>query len=269
MNFRKGNKHIASFWNKAKDRVINFDNWATTVVHGIAEYNGNVYVVGEHMNNHHSIRACYWKLPIKTLKYPLGDAKEIYLLTKGDGWASDIVVSGDQLYISGSYFKSKKPENPVYWILKEDGTKSMTQLPKDLKTDALASSIDVDGSNLYLGGFQRDEEDNYIASYWKVIGGQKTVTRIGTPGIDSEVYDIDFYNGKVYSAGYESYKPVYWVDGLKVSLSTSGKGEARSIRVIDGKVVVAGNLGDQAAYWIDGELTSIDVKGSIVYAIDD
>ena len=114
------------------------------------------------------------------------------LVGEGDGWASDIVVSGDQLYISGSYFKSNKPENPVYWILKEDGTKSMTQLPKDLKTDALASSIDVDGSNVYLGGFQRDEEDNYIASYWTVTGGQKTVTRIGTPGIDSEVYDIEF-----------------------------------------------------------------------------
>ncbi len=203
--------------------------------------NGDVYVGGYYMSNHHYYVPCFWKNGNRTnLPAPNG----------GDGEVNDIaIMNGTMRYYAGYTTRldnfSGYPPKACYWR-----HTTRTDLPLG------GSSMDIYGSKGW--GIALDGDDVYVAGStdWYEFYGQEETTGGTIPQYwkNNTIYDLD--GGPV---------------------TNFGTGEAYDIRVADGNVVVVGvatrdaNYYDSrlsACYWLNGELNYLVKPGDVPEGID-
>ena len=204
--------------------------------------NGDVYVGGYYMNNHHYYIPCFWKNGNRTnLPIPSG----------GDGEVYDIaIMDGNMRYYAGYVLKTSSfagyTPTAVYWR-----HTNRTDLPLG------GSTWDIYGAGAY--GITIDGDDIYVAGFtdWFEFTGQEETTGGTFPQYwkNSTIYDLE--GGP---------------------LTNFGTGQAYDIRVADGNVVVAGiatrdpsydNSMESACYWLNGELNYLVNQYDVPEGLED
>jgi len=191
--------------------------------------NGDVFVGGYYVNNHHYVIPCYWKNGNNRSNLPVP--------THGDGEVYDITFdeAGNMRYYAGY---TMKPDNLTGYAPKACRWRHTvrTDLPDG------TSDISLYGTGSY--GITIDGEDIYVAGYTDWIGD----------------WDDDYTGGTF---------PRYWKNNKAHDLEGGphdgnfGTGQANDIRVADGNVVVVGMAtggptGESACYWLNGELNYLE-----------
>ena len=191
--------------------------------------NGDVFVGGYYMNNHHYVIPCYWKNG--------NNRNNLTIPSGGDGEVNDVaIMDGNTRYYAGytlhtSGFAGYTPK-ACHW--RNAGNR--TDLPLG------GSSMDIYGATGM--GIGIDGEDIYVAGYtdWFEFTGEEET-----------------------SGGSQ---PQYWKNGTIHDLqggprTNFGTGAAYDIRVSDGDIVAVGiatrdtsyyDSYTSACYWLNGEL---------------
>ena len=204
--------------------------------------NGDVYVGGYYMNNHHYYIPCFWKNGNRTnLPIPSG----------GDGEVYDIaIMDGNMRYYAGYVLKPSSfagyTPTAVYWR-----HNNRTDLPLG------GSTWDIYGAGAY--GITIDGDDIYVAGFtdWFEFTGQEETTGGTFPQYwkNSTIYDLD--GGP---------------------LTNFGTGQAYDIRVADGNVVAVGiatrdpsyyESMQSACYWLNGELNYLVNQYDVPEGLED
>ena len=191
--------------------------------------NGDVFVGGYYVNNHHYVIPCYWKNGNNRSNLPVP--------THGDGEVYDITFdeAGNMRYYAGY---TMKPDNLTGYAPKACRWRHTvrTDLPDG------TSDISLYGTGSY--GITIDGGDIYVAGYTDWIGDTN-----------------DDYSGGTY--------PRYWKNNKAHDLEGGphdgnfGTGQANDIRFADGNLVVVGMAtggptGESACYWLNGELNYLE-----------
>lgn len=102
--------------------------------------------------------------------------------------------------------------------------------------DARAYSVFVSGDDVYVAGYEYNNEDRPVAKLWK-----NGVVQNLTAGTNSSANSVYVSGNDVYVAGYESNNAIVWKNGVAEVLFNSDWGaEATSIFVSGDDVYVAG-----------------------------
>lgn len=190
---------------------------------------GDVYAAGESEND----RACYWKNGVLT-----------ELSKKSSSTASNIFVSGGDVYVSGYVFIGESGRVACYW--KNGVQVNLTDETKD----SFGNSVFVAGSDVYVSG-----TENSVCKFWK--------NGVPTSLEGSFAKEVKIVDGRVYVAGEKDAKATIWINGDVKTISTSAnRTQARDFDV-DGETIYAG--GNEI---IDGVSTARIWKGSEVMSID-
>ena len=199
--------------------------------------NGDVFVGGSYINNHHYVIPCYWKNGNNRSNLPVPSG--------GDGEVYDITFdeAGNMRYYAGY---TMKPDNLTGYAPKACRWRHTvrTDLPDGTSDWMLYGTgsygITIDGGDIYVAGYTDWIED------------------INNP----------YTTGGTF--------PRYWKNNTIHELEGGpmtefGTGQANDIRVADGNVIVVGiatlgpNYDDgvqSACYWLNGELHYLDNAGS-------
>ena len=166
-----------------------------------------VYIVGGSYNSEGIQTTCYWM-----------DGVRVEL--QGGDWATDIVVSNGNVYVSGT-----SGANACYWI-----NETRYDLPGD---GGEGEAIAVDGDDVYVAGWF----DNG-SCYWK--NGERINL---TTNAESQAFAVGLRsNGDVYVGGYymnnhHYYIPCFWKNGnnrTNLSIPSGGDGEVYDMAFMDG-----------------------------------
>lgn len=173
---------------------------------------------------------------------------KIIKLTDGKTFAEalDIVVSGDDEYVSGYVNNSAGEPVAMYW---KNGKGFVLT---DGKTFAKAIALAVSGSDVHVIG-----NNGSVAMYWK----NGIATKMGK---DITLTDIFVADQNVYISGYQvdangDYEAAYWKNGKVTKLASANPGaEANGIAVSGPNVYVVGKARDKtgkeiAVYWKNGK----------------
>ena len=128
--------------------------------HVAADSKGNVYIPGYRMKSHEVTYSAYWKN---------GSLKK--LTTTLDGEATDVVISGSNIYFSGAHGHYNGGILAAYW----QAGKGMTKVskvktygrPQNSVHSSRASSIFVSGSKVYMAGAVNVINVGDVPVYWK------------------------------------------------------------------------------------------------------
>jgi len=199
--------------------------------------NGDVFVGGYYVNNHHYVIPCYWKNGNNRSNLPVP--------TGGDGEVYDITFDedGNMRYYAGY---TMKPDDLTGYAPKSCYWRHTvrTDLPDG------TSDISLYGTGSY--GITIDGGDIYVAGYTDWI----------------EDINNPYTTGGTF--------PRYWKNNTIHDLEGGpmtgfGTGQANDIRVADGNVIVVGiatlgpnydDSGESACYWLNGELHYLeDISG--------
>jgi hypothetical protein len=204
--------------------------------------NGDVYVGGYYMNNHHYYIPCFWKNGNRTnLPIPSG----------GDGEVYDIAfMDGNMRYYAGY---TLRPDNFAGLVPKACYWRHTTRTDLPLG----GSSMDIYGATGW--GITIDGEDVYVAGYtdWYEFWGQEETTGGSFPQYwkNSTIHDLE--GGP---------------------LTNFGTGVAYDIRVADGNVVAVGAATRDssyydsylsACYWLNGERHYLVKQSQVPEGLED
>ena len=128
--------------------------------HVAADSKGNVYIPGYRMKSREVTYSAYWKN---------GSLKK--LTTTLDGEATDVVISGSNIYFSGAHGHYNGGILAAYW----QAGKGMTKVskvktygrPQNSVHSSRASSIFVSGSKVYMAGAVNVINVGDVPVYWK------------------------------------------------------------------------------------------------------
>jgi hypothetical protein len=189
----------------------------------------SIYVSGYETSASNKRFAVYWK-----------DGDEIILsdaLT--DAFATDIAVSGGNVYVTGS--EANTPNYIAkYW-------KNTIPVPlTEGKFSASASGIAIEGNNVYTCGSERNDKGHNVVKYWK---NNTPVTLTDKPG-SSFATAISVVGSNVYTAIYNDGYPGYFENTIPQMLSSNSLfGSANAISVKNNDIYTSGDLGYHATYW--------------------
>lgn len=178
---------------------------------------------------------------------------------------SNEMSSSDELtiYVAGSNGREDNGLVPLQALLWING--ELTELTSG-QTDAEAFSVYVDGSDVYVAGYEY-ENSTPIAKYWK--NGVSVALTDGTR--DASANAIVVNDGDVYVAGYERSEipggrlvATYWKNGISTALTDGSKGAgANALAIVNNEVHVVGSESTGpggvvvAKYWINGNAISL------------
>ena len=160
-NVVKSKKNYTAYW-KNGDLVKTFSENADwySEKHVAADSKGNVYIPGWRMKSHEVTYSAYWKN---------GSLKK--LTSSLDGEATDVVVSGSNIYFSGAHGNYNGGILAAYWQVGKAMTKvtkvKTYGLPKNSVHSSRASSIFVSGSTVYMAGAVNVVNAGDVPVYWK------------------------------------------------------------------------------------------------------
>lgn len=219
----------------------------------------SVYVAGYTFSGNKQIPT-YWKDDIKTTLY-INGAKQ--------GFATDIKVVGDNVYVSG-ILQYGVDWKPVYW---ENG--NLINLTPGTKGGTTVKLF-VDNGNVYITGFIKDSKNISQPVYWR--NGVKYDLSTINKNKGGETTGIFVNNNSVYVSGYTcdskgGLVACYWKDFNRIDLLNNGV--INSVKVVSGKTYLVGNVSGKAYYWVDSErydlgagfTSDVDVVGNSVNVI--
>jgi hypothetical protein len=230
----------------------------------------DVYIAGTVLNENHA-EAAYWK------------NGELNQLTNGENYVSadDISVKDNDIYVVGT---EHLPGYKTVAKLWKNGVPTNLSNPMDI-VGSYAKCLAINGNDVYVGGFTL-VTNHSIAKYWK--NGEQEVILSDVVDRDAYVYDIAVSGNDIYAVGTEENQEgigvaVFWKNGVKVALSSSGRTSSATGVYINGNdVYIAGfdtnaQNNSVATYWknavpfalSDGSFSerasNIFVKGTDVY----
>jgi len=231
------------YWKNGQriDLTTNGDSQAFAV--GLRS-NGDVFVGGYYMNNHHYVIPCYWKNG--------NNRNDLSIPSGGDGEVNDLaIMDGNTRYYAGY---TMKPDNFAGYVPKAchwRNAGNRTDLPLG------GSSMDIYGAT--GKGIAVDGDDIYVAGYtdWYEFTGQEETTGGSFPQYWKNNTIHDLAGGP---------------------LTDFGTGVANDIRVLDGDVIVVGeatrdttyqNSDISACYWLNGELHYLINQNQVPNNIED
>lgn len=151
--------------------------------------------------------------------------------------AYDIAVHETDVYATGTFRTSFAPPNDIaaYW---KNGVPTYLS---DGTFDAEAFSIFVSGADVYVCGYELNQDTIMVAKYWK----NGIATSLSNGSYDAFAAEIFVDGNDVYVAGSESAggqkMAKYWKNGISYNLTDgSNYAYAISINVINGDVYVGG-----------------------------
>jgi len=157
----KNKKIYGAYW-KNGEQVKTFSENADwySEKHVAADSKGNVYIPGWRMKSHSVTYASYWK-----------NGRRMDLTSSLDGEATDVVVSGSNIYFSGAHGHYNGGILAAYWQVGKGMTKvtkvKTHGLPKNMVWSSRASSIHVEGSTVYMAGSVNVINAGNVPVYWK------------------------------------------------------------------------------------------------------
>lgn len=130
------------------------------------------------------------------------------------GYQPMAVVGSDVYIIMNEYSHDLGNHYPTVW---KNGNKSIINTPY-----AEAYCIAVSGTDVYVGGTSKNENNKYVATLWK--NGEPVL--LSAAG--SAIYNIKIEDANVYALGYETNTvgkdvAVYWKNGQKFTVSDGTK----------------------------------------------
>ena len=228
--YTAGRDNGACYWkNTQKNKLSGGDSSG----YGIAvKENGNIFVGGYYMNNHHYIIPAYWKNGNRTnLSKPSG----------GDGEVQDVKIHNGSMYYFGM---SMAPNNMLGYLPKASfwkGNGNRTDLPN--------------GGGWQKGIYGGEAYGGYIEGDLVYVAGK--IDWIGE--VDDNGEDIPGTGG-TYAH--------YWVDGNKVDLpggifNNMWVSNAYDVAASEGFVIVAGDVATETqtqvpAIWVNDELIKLE-----------
>lgn len=196
-----------------------------------------MYIVGKEF-----LTGCCWKVDLAT-----GNIDKITLTPYGG--ATDIVLSGSDIYISGYITNLNGKNQACYW--KNGIMTLLSPSGKDFEGNAIA----VSGTDIYVAC---DEGGGGTKPCYTKNGA---LTYLSTSQQYAWATDIALSGDNVYISGGEGSAACYWMNGNKTSLiSTHSTRESRSIFVSETDVYVSGRVrypGWTACYWKNGSFVSL------------
>jgi len=272
-NVVKNKKEYTAYW-KNGELVKTFRENAAwySEKHVAADSNGNVYIPGWRMKSHSVTYSAYWKN---------GNLKK--LTSSLDGEATDVDVSGSNIYFSGAHGHYNRGILAAYWQVGKGMTKvtkvKTHGLPKNMVWSSRASSIHVEGSTVYMAGSVNVINAGNVPVYWKkktqhelpVEFNLETCDMCKADPTDISLLDSkplvvgDYYNEKDFvdaSHTNGETKAVYWHD-KKLHKLCECCGTSRAIAVVANECV--GTSCEQAE-WEDRTCsTSSETKDDKVF----
>ncbi len=238
---------------------------ADVIFNTIASIPADIYVAGGESAGTKR-NAKYWKNGIPT----------VVGISDPDAYATDIFVSGTDVYVVGNEFFSNGVNYHWSAMLWKNGIPTTLAQTVTGGGYAEASSVFVSGSDVYVAGFVRNiSGTGAVVKLWK--NGVATDLTTGTTlakGFDVFVSGTDVYvAGSEFNAAGKNIAK-YWKNGIATSLSSvANHGEAQSIFVSGTDVYVSGNESaggsiDYATLWINGIATTLSNGPFSSYAND-
>ena len=190
--------------------------------HVAADSKGNVYIPGYRMKSHEVTYSAYWKN---------GSLKK--LTTTLDGEATDVVISGSNIYFSGAHGHYNGGILAAYWQVGKGMTKvskvKTYGRPQNSVHSSRASSIFVSGSKVYMAGAVNVINVGDVPVYWKgktqhelpVEFNLKTCDHCIADPTDISLLDSkplvvgNYYDANTKVDNYETHgenKAVFWLD---------------------------------------------------------
>ncbi len=219
---------------------------------------GDIYVLGlETTQDTLSTRIKYWKNGEATVLTSTSSST----LVNNQMLVKNLVVTSKDVYILGNYDSVHGYASwtmPCYWK-----NEKLHPVSPDKKIDAVAESIFVAGTDVYVAGFEQSYASELKALYWK----NGVPMKLSAEKSQDLAHTI-FVSGKdVYVAGEELTQPnhraKYWKNGRAVLLSDGTKdAQVYSMYVSGNDVYVAGEIRDdnfrsEAVYWKNGQLVKL------------
>jgi hypothetical protein len=237
---------VAKYWKNGVETILT-DGTHSAVVSSIAVSNGDVYCGGYEWSINGNKIAKYWKNGVATT----------LTIDNNDGEVKDIKIYNGDVYCVGYKINSGDIQEARLWI---NGTSTL------LTKYASATSIIINGDDIYIGGFM--ESDGLKATYWK--NGVPTILTTNSGAITDLFLDKStlYFSGNEAIGGYLIAK--LWKDEVETVLSPEGEtNEANDIFVADNNVYVSGYINGNYAFWKNGIKTKTieDFSGCRVFDI--
>jgi hypothetical protein len=189
--------------------------------------NNDVYCGGNDQNV--TERACYWKN---------GDIHPVNSTSGKNSKIKSIAVLNGVIYSAGV-----DNGKPCFWI---NDKQYFLSYPSGSSGEANSIVVDNENLDFYICGSYNSTYTRVC--YWK--NGADCIT-LDFSANHSYSYGINYSLGRVYVAGtYSGSKyACYWVDGIKVELSSTSGSYANSISIYNGDVYISGYIGSYTACW--------------------
>ncbi|MCA6408271.1 MAG: hypothetical protein IM575_04020 [Cytophagales bacterium] len=229
----------AAYWENGKVVLLQNDNFVSKVL-GLYQYSGVLHAVGYTTKGGRNSYATYWKSG-ETIELPLPEKTM-------SSYASSIFLFGKNIYIAGGLRTTANWE-AIYW--KNGVINRLT----DGKNHSEANAISVAGGDVYVAGWEQDDQGIATAKYWK--NGIEFI--LAKPAY---IYAMFITNNDLYFAGERlnttdgEFYATYWKNEKATDLLQDGI--ATSIYVSNNDVYVAGHyLSRQAYFWKNDKIFNL------------
>lgn len=215
-----GSVDVAKYWKNGVVKLLT-DGTSGTKNVGVGNIfvsGGDVYVAGKEYGYDGTFysKPMYWK-----------NGKAVILDDGGChcSLVNFVVVSGNDVYVSGAAPTEYSPQRAVYW--KNGKLVIPDNIPGNFGSEA--NSVFVSGEDVYLAGYQYDYDADgsnvsFTVKTWKNGVGKSLTQRLPeiALGIGLFVFDHDvFVSGTIYKNGLGVAK--YWKNGNEITLSDGSK----------------------------------------------
>ncbi|MBP6730463.1 MAG: hypothetical protein KA149_00300 [Chitinophagales bacterium] len=191
-----GSKKVAMHWKNGVPYILS-SGLTDCEANSICISGGDVYILLQETN---AGNARYLKNGVPTT---LTDPSNAQL------YANDIVVQGNDVYVSGY-----GDYNSIYTIAKYWKNGVRTNLGAGVYSSE-ARTIFVSGTDIYVAGLEKNSNTFSVATYWK--NGVAVSLPDGTDGYVNSTF---VYCNDVYMAGETGMHAKYWKNGVPVDLSS-------------------------------------------------
>ncbi len=184
-------------------------------------------------------------------------------MDSGHGYAYKTFLTASGSLVVPAVVQDVGPPLPFIW---KDGVRTALSMPESAEL-GYAFGGSSNGEDFAIAGFYAT--DTAYACYWDSTG-YHTLDK-------GRAYDACAANGKVYVGGIltASNKAVYWVDGTRVDVDTTGfRSEIKALTVVDGTVYAIGSYQSTNAdpmvpcYWVGTERKALSGVVGSTYIYD-
>jgi len=238
-------------------------------VNALSVSGDKIYVAGEVSQT----EACYWENGVKNVLEDDGGAYP---------QATDIFISGNDLFISGNFDLRRGTSSDVYYTACYWENGNLVKITEDISADCEANSIYADSDYIYVAGRERINtvSNTYQVCYWKINRSNGDVERVNLTDavINTEATGILVSGSDVYVSGRTNGTACYWKNS-EDAVEFADFYRSNAISVIGSDIYVAVSGGDEGVLFYKngdkvnltdasqyGAVNSMFVLDNMVYA---